>query len=186
MSFDDLITIGTVVKPHGVRGEVVVLPHSDRPDRFPSLKEAFLPGPDGTSRAVKVEHTFPHKERFVVKLAGVDTMDDAELLRGKDLRIPEAALEPLPEGSYYHHQLIGLAVYAEDGERIGEVEAIQEHSATPTIVIRGRFGRELLIPFVDDFVKDVDLKAKVLKVHIDDEDSVDSKTNPHKAAGGHP
>jgi 16S rRNA processing protein RimM len=171
-----------VIKPHGVRGEVVVLPHSDRPERFPSLKEAFVPAPDGGARTLRVETTFPHKERFVVKFEGVDTMDDAELLRGKDLRIPEELLEPLPEGSYYHHQLIGLAVYAQDGQRIGEVAEILEHSATPTIAIKGRFGRELLIPFVDDFVKDVDLEAKVLKVHIDNEDDVDSKTNPHKAA----
>lgn len=180
--FADLITIGTVIKPHGVRGEVVVLPHSDRPHRFPQLRQAYVPGPAGGSREVHVEHVFPHKERFVVKLKGVDTMDDAEGFRGMDLRIGEEALEALPEGQYYYHQLVGLSVVTDDGERIGEVAEIQQHAAVPTIVVKGRFDKELLLPFVDEFVKDVDLAEKVLHVHLANENDLDS--SPQSANRG--
>jgi 16S rRNA processing protein RimM len=170
--FEDLITIGTVIKPQGRHGEMVVQPHSDRPDRFPDLKHAFVPGPDGTAREVSVTRTWPHKGRFVVKLEGVDSIDDAELYRGMDLRIGEDELEALPAGSYYHHQLIGLDVLDEKGTRVGEVAAIEHHGEVPTIVVRGGYGRELMLPFVDDFVKQVDVEHRVVRVHLPDDEQV--------------
>jgi 16S rRNA processing protein RimM len=172
--FEDLVTIGTVIKPQGRHGEMVVQPHSDRPGRFPDLRTAYVPGPDGSGREVKVTRTWPHKGRFVVKLEGVDSIDDAEAYRGMDLRIGEDQLEALPEGSYYHYQLIGLDAVAEDGERVGTVKAIEHHGEVPTIVIAGRYGKELMLPFADDFVKDVDVAGRVVKVHVPEEEALRS------------
>src|SRR5262245_1230901 len=123
-SFADLVAIGRIVKPQGRHGEVAVESFSDRPDRFPSLRTAFVPGPEGQARAVRVDSCWPHKGRFVLKLAGVDSIDEAELYRGLELRIGEDELAPLPAGSYYHHQLRGLRVRSPEGEPLGEVADI--------------------------------------------------------------
>ena len=94
-----MITIGVVVKPQGRKGEVLVQPLSDRPDRFPSLRRVFVPGPGGAgARASRVTDRWPHKGRFVLKLEGVDSIDEAERYRGIELRIGEDEVEALPAG----------------------------------------------------------------------------------------
>ena len=156
-AFSELVLVGRVVKPQGRRGEVAVEPYSDRADRFPTLARAFVPGPGGEPREVKVEGCFPHKGRFVLKPAGVDSIDAAEELRDAELRIEESELEALPSGSYYHHQLEGLAVEDEAGRAIGRVEQVMETGApTRVLVVRGEDG-ETLLPFADEFVKSVDV-----------------------------
>jgi 16S rRNA processing protein RimM len=155
-AFSELVLVGRVVKPHGRHGEVAVEPFSDREDRFPTLVRAFVPAPGGESREVRVERCFAHKHRFVLKLAGVDSIDLAESLRGAELRIAESELEALPEGSYYYHQLAGLRVDDEQGTAIGVVESVMETGAeTRVLVVRGPAG-EVLLPFAAAFVKSID------------------------------
>lgn len=156
--FADMVLIGRVVKPQGRRGEVVVEPFSDRPDRFGSLRRAFVAGEDGSPREVRVKSSWPHKGRFVLKIEGVDSIDDAETLRGRELRIGEDELEALPEGSFYHHQIAGLRVEDEQGSALGVVDAVMETgAAAPVLVIRGADG-EMLVPFASRFVRAVDLQ----------------------------
>ena len=158
-SFDDLVAIGRVIKPQGRKGEVLVAPLSDRPDRFPALRRAYVPAPGGGSRAVAVQSCWPHKGRFVLKLAGVDSINDAEAYRGLELRIGEEELAALPAGSYYHHQLKGLRVEDERGRSLGVAADLLETGAeSPVVVVRGPRG-ELLIPLAEDFVRAVDLGA---------------------------
>jgi 16S rRNA processing protein RimM len=158
-AFADLVAIGRIVKPQGRRGEVVVESYSDRPERFPSLRTAYVPGPAGEAQAVTVSSCWPHKGRFVLKLEGVDSIDDAERFRGMDLRIGEEELAPLPAGSYYHHQLRGLRVEDPDGVPMGEVaDILTTGGEAPVLVVRGP-GGETLIPLADAFVRAVDLEG---------------------------
>jgi 16S rRNA processing protein RimM len=112
---------------------------------------------------VQVTSAWPHKGRFVLKLEGVDTIEDAERLRGCGLGIAEKDLPPLPDGSYYHHQLTGLRVEDTAGAGIGRVESVMETGAgAPILVVRGE-GGETLVPLASDFVKSVDLeRARVV------------------------
>jgi 16S rRNA processing protein RimM len=94
----------------------------------------------------------------VLKLAGVDSIDQAEDYRGLELRIGEEELAPLPAGSYYHHQLRGLRVFDPAGAPLGDVADILTNAGeVPVLVVRGPEG-ETLIPLADAFVKDVDLE----------------------------
>jgi 16S rRNA processing protein RimM len=158
-AFADLVAIGRVVKPQGRKGEILVEPFSDRPDRFPTLRAAYIPGPGGGSREVKVQSCWPHKGRFVLKLEGVDSIDEAEGYRGLELRIGEEDLAALPSGSYYHHQLKGLRVEDSGGRSLGvAAELMETGGESPVLVVRGA-GGELLIPLAEDFVRRVDLAA---------------------------
>jgi len=164
-AFRDLVLVGRVVKPQGRHGEVKVEPFSDRKDRFPTLARAFVPAPGGGAREVRVERCFAHKDRFVLKLAGVDSIDEAEKLRGAELRIAEAELQALPEGSYYYHQLSGLRVDDEQGAAIGVVESVMETGAEARVlVVRGPEG-ETLLPFAAAFVKSVDIARGRIVAH---------------------
>ena len=156
-AFRDLVLVGRVVKPQGRHGEVAVEPFSDRPDRFPSLRRAFVPAPGGEAREVRVRRCRPHKGRFVLEIEGVSSIDEAEKLRGLELRIAEEDLAVLPAGSFYHHELVGLRVEDEGGGEIGVVDDVMETGAeTRVLVVQGE-GGETLLPFAAGFVKAVDL-----------------------------
>jgi 16S rRNA processing protein RimM len=160
--FSDMVAVGRVVKPQGRKGEVLVEPLSDSPGRFTHLRHACVPGPGGVAQDLTITSSWPHKGRYVLKLQGVDSIDDAERYRGLELRIPEAEVPALPPGSYYHYQLVGLRVRDEDGCPIGVVESIWETGGeAPVLVVRSA-GGEVLIPLAETFVKRVDLDAGVL------------------------
>ena len=153
-SFEDLVAIGRVVKPQGRKGEVLTEPLSDRPDRFPLLKSAYVAGPGGTAREVVVTSCWPHKGRFVLKLEGVDTISDAEGYRGLEIRIGEEELPPLGEGAYYHHELLGCEVVDGEGRSLGAVEKLLETGGAPVLVVRGE--KETLVPFAEPFIQSID------------------------------
>ncbi len=165
-AFADMITIGRVVKPQGRRGEVLTEPLTDRPDRFPALRRAYVGGASGEAREVVVSSCWPHKGRFVLKLEGVDSIDAAETLRGLDLRIAPEELPALPDGSYYHHELVGLRAEDEAGRPLGRVEGIWETGAgAPVLILRGQAGEEL-VPLAGAFVKRVDREQRRIVVAI--------------------
>jgi 16S rRNA processing protein RimM len=164
--FADLVTIGRVVKPQGRHGEVLVAPITDDPDRFPSLRRAYVPAPGGGAREVRVTDCWPHKGKVVLKLEGVDSIDAAEGYRDLDLRIGEEELPALPEGSYYHHQLKGLEVVDQDGTVVGRIHDLLETGATVVLVIRGGQGHETLLPLADEFVKAVDVAGGRMDVRV--------------------
>lgn len=155
----DLVSIARVVRPQGRRGEILIEPLSDRPERFSGLARVFVRGPGGEARQVRVTSCWPHRGRFVLKLEGVDSIDDAERYRGLELGISEAELPPLPPGSYYHHQLLGLAVEDSAGATLGRVVEVMETGAgAKVLVVRGA-AEELLIPFAEGFIKRVEVAA---------------------------
>ena len=156
-AFRELVLVGRVVKPQGRHGEVAVECFSDREERFPTLRRVFAARAEADEpRELLVERAWPHKGRFVLKFEGIGSIDAAETLRGLELRIPEDELLPLSEGSYYHHQIVGLRVEDEQGEPLGNVAELLETGAVPVLVVRGEAGEQML-PFADAFVREVDL-----------------------------
>jgi 16S rRNA processing protein RimM len=163
-AFRDLVLVGRVVKPQGRHGEVAVAPLSDRPDRFPTLRRAFVPAPGGGAREVRVLGCRPHKGRFLLAIEGVTSIDEAETLRGAELRIAEEELAALPVGSFYHHELVGLRAVDEAGAEVGVVDEIMETGAeAPVLAVRGQ-GGETLLPFTEAFVRAVDLAGGLIVV----------------------
>jgi 16S rRNA processing protein RimM len=155
--FADLVAIGRVVRPQGRKGEVIAQPLSDRPDRFPELKAAYVPAPGGGSRKIEITSCWPHKG-FRLKIAGADSIGRPGPTEG-ELRIGEEELQPLPEGSYYFHELRGLRVEEASGRALGQVSDILETGGDAVVLsVRGEAG-ETLIPLAAPFVKQVDSAA---------------------------
>jgi len=163
--FDDLVVVGRMIRPQGRHGEVLTEPLSDRQGRFPSLKRVFVEGGGGGSQEAQVTSAWPHKGRWVLKLAGVDSIDAAEGYRGLRLALPEDELGPLPEGSLYHHQIRGLAVEDESGAPLGHVDDVWETGAALVLVVR-QGHEERLVPFAEPFVREVRLGEGRLVVRL--------------------
>jgi len=160
----DSVTIGVILRPHGIKGEVVVEPLTDNDSRFSELESVRVVRPSGAASRLQVASMFPHKGRLIVHFGGVESVEEAEALRGAELRIPIQSLPELPRGSYYHHELQGLDVRVESGASIGKVTSLWETGPTPVLVIHDPKGKETLFPLVESFILEVDLKAGFMRV----------------------
>ena len=156
------VIIGRITKPHGIRGEVCVIPLTDLPERFKWLEYVYI-GNKNPLR-VPVESVRYHGQSILLKLEGYPTRDEAEQLRDLYLRVPEEEAIPLEGGEYFLFQTIGLEVYTEDGARLGIVTDILETGANNVFVVDGPSG-ELFIPDIVDVILDVDIVSGRLLIH---------------------
>jgi 16S rRNA processing protein RimM len=143
----EALVIGALVGPFGVRGEVKLRPLTEFPDRIPALKRLRLRMPDGEEQQLQVLGGRWHKEMYLVRLEGIDTMDDAETLRGAAVLVDLAEAAPLPEGRYFEHQILGLKVVTPSGEELGTIRQIIP-GASNDVYVAGRW----MIPATHDAV----------------------------------
>lgn len=149
------LVIGEVLKPWGYRGEVKVKLITDFPKRLAKLKTVYL-GPD--ARTFQVERARLHSGFAVFKFTGYETPEMAAKLRGQVIRVPIEQAAPLRQGQYYHHQIIGLSVFTTDGEHLGAVVEILETGANDVYVVRRESGGEVLLPAIQDVIREIDLE----------------------------
>lgn len=164
MMNDTLISIGKIVAPHGVRGDVRVIPLTDFPERFKQLKSVLI-----DSRPFDIQGVKYHKQFVLLKFHGLDSMNDVENLRGKYLKIDRKDAAPLPEGYYYQFDIIGLAVYDEQGECLGKVTEILETGSNDVYVVENEVKKQLLVPALKEVVKKIDLANKNMIVKLQEE-----------------
>jgi 16S rRNA processing protein RimM len=158
---EDLILVGRVARPHGNKGQVIVNPDTDfAEDRF-AVGATLLVGEHGTPRRI-VAARFQNG-RPVLNLEGIESIDAAAALANAELKVPAATLGPLPENTFYRHDLVGCAVHDTDGRLIGEVTAVEGPIEMSRLVVNAPHG-EVLIPLVADICVAVDPKAKRIRV----------------------
>jgi 16S rRNA processing protein RimM len=164
LDWADLVALGEIAKAHGRYGEVILNTRSDQPERFSRLLHVFVEGADGRPEAVEVESARIHKGRPVVKLACISSIGDAAALVGKELRIPESELDPLPDGSIYHFDIVGATV--EDRKRgvIGVVEKVISTGGTDVLVVRSADDHEQLLPLCDEICRRIDRDARRIEI----------------------
>lgn len=150
-----LLVVGEIVRPHGVRGEVVVDVRTDEP------AERFAPGSvliTESGPTLTVETVRPHTGRLIVTFDGVHDRDGAEALRKVVLWVDSADLPPPADPDEYHDfQLIGLTAVGRDGTEVGEVVRVDHGPAADMLVLRRPDGRSALVPFITAMVPEVDL-----------------------------
>ncbi len=156
------LDVGRIVAPFGLVGEVKVVPLTDFPERFARMKTVLV-GERHTR--YRVVHARPHQAQILLTLRGVDDPDAAEALRGEMLRVPIAEAAALAEDQYFWYQIIDLEVVTTAGQTLGKIVDIIRTGANDVYVVRGIRG-ELLIPAIEDVVKQVDLPAGRLVVEL--------------------
>ena len=151
--------VGRIARAHGIRGQVIVNPETDFPDeRFQPGAELFIER-GGKVEALTVTSARFHRERPVIGIAGVETMNDAEALAGQELRVPIDRLAALPPDTFYRHDLIGCRVEMRDGRPVGIVRDVEGTLTGSRLVVDGE-GGEVLIPLVAPICTEVDAAAK--------------------------
>jgi len=156
----DRLVVGRIVKAHGIRGEVGVDVLSDAPERFAPGSRV---GAGDPPRRLTVQSVRDHQGRLLVKFAEVPDRTAAEAIRGLVLSIDAAEARPLPEGSWYPHQLEDLDVVDEQGARLGRWVRAEESPAHDVWVVDVD-GREVLIPAIADLIVGVELDARRIVV----------------------
>jgi 16S rRNA processing protein RimM len=161
--WDDMVLVGTIARTHGLRGDVIVNPATDFVD------ERFKPGAevwtrhDGRETRLVVGSVRVQNGRPVIGFEGFDSVTAAEPLAGRELRVPESALRPLEQGTYYHHQLTGCVVETTGGATVGPVVRVEEGAGGALLVVDGTTG-EVLIPLAADICVTIDVDARRIRI----------------------
>lgn len=160
----DLITIGRVAAPHGLRGELRVVLETDFPQRFAGLRTAYLVH-RGRVQAVTIAGYRPHRGGLLLTIEGVGDPEAARRLRGAAVAVPREAVVPLGADEYYVFELMGLTARTSSGRVLGVVTEILRGPAHDIYVVEGE-GRTVLIPAVRQVVRRVDRAAGEITVEL--------------------
>ncbi|MFP7445098.1 ribosome maturation factor RimM [Bacillus infantis] len=156
--------VGKIVNTHGVRGEVRVVSRTDFPEeRYKAGSHLFL-FQAGSEEPVKltVKTHRQHKSFDLLTFEGLDSLNEAEKLKGAILKVSEDQLGQLEENEYYFHEILGCTVKTIDEEEIGEITEILTPGANDVWVVSKKGEKDILIPYIEDVVKKVDVKEKVI------------------------
>lgn len=161
---EDMFRVGVIANTHGVRGEVKVFPTTENPSRYKQLKEVLL-DTGSEYKTLEVASVRFFKNLVIVKFKGIDNINDIECYKGHDLYVTRENAIPLEEGEYYLADIIGAKVVTDDGKDFGILNDVLETGANLVYVVK-HAGKEVLLPVIPDCVKQVDVEASVITVHL--------------------
>lgn len=155
----EFFTIGQIVAPHGVRGDVRIYPDTDFPDRFLTMAFGYIGGV-----RYDVEHARFHKRVVLMKFKGVDTRNDAEALVGKELQVRREDLVPLKEGEHYVFEVIGLTAVDTQGQLLGKVTDVIKTGSNDVYAVTDGEGRETLYAAIPDVIKSINVEEGAMVI----------------------
>ena len=161
--WQDMVVVGRIARPHGLRGQVIVNPETDFvDDRFVSGATMWVRSGHG-EESLTIASARVQNGRPVIGFEGFSSIEDVARLAGLELRVPEDSLRVLGEGVYYQHQLVGCAVETVDGVRIGEVARVEGGAGGSLLCVRGAQG-EVLIPFAQHICVEIDVAGRRIRI----------------------
>ena len=160
MEPEPTVVVGRLTRVHGVQGELSVLVLSEVPGRFDDGAVVYLEN----GRALTVESARPHNARLLVRFREVPDRTAAEALRGALVVVPARTSPPLPEGSWWDHQLVDCEVRTDGDRALGRVTEIIHTAANDVWVAVSEAGAETLVPALKDVLVSVDVDAKRIVV----------------------
>jgi 16S rRNA processing protein RimM len=158
-----LLPIGRVVKPHGVKGKMKLEYFGEDLRRFSLYHEIFIEDEKGGVESYEILEAIPQPPRLILRLKGIEKIEETEPLMGKKILIEREGLPELEEGEYYWADLLGMKVETQEGKRIGKVKEIFPTGANDVYVVEGKRG-EIFLPATGEVIQSIDLKKGVMKV----------------------
>lgn len=163
-----MLQVGVISTTHGVRGEVKVFPTTDTAQRFLDLEAVYLDSENGERQKLEIQQVKFVKKFAVLKFKGLDDINEAEKYKGKALWIPREEAQPLGEDEYYIGDLIGMQVVLEDESPFGILKDVMETGANDVYVVETAQGKEALLPAIGECIRQVDVEAGVMTIHLMD------------------
>jgi len=164
----ELVAVARIAKPRGIKGEAIADLLTDFPERFDGLETVTAVMPDESRWELTIERHWFQSGRIVLKFVGVDSIDEAEMLRNAEICVPESEAIELEEGEFYDWELAGCVVETVNGGPVGMVRELMRTGGTEILVVDG--AKEFLIPFAKAICIDVDIERK--KIVIDPPDGL--------------
>lgn len=159
--------VGKIVNTHGIRGELKVLPITDFPEqRFKKGSKLYIEQDHQDPIEVTVKNARDQKTFLLVTLVGYEDINKVEQFKNHELLVSEADQQALDDGRYYYHDIIGLDVQTADGESIGKIKEILSPGANDVWVVKRAGQDDLLLPVIDDVIKNVDLESHLVVVEL--------------------
>ena len=154
------LKVGKIVNTHSLKGEVKVISSTDfEEQRFEKGTELLITRGNQVVKEVTVESYRIHKNNLLVKFVGIDSIEEAEKLKNLQIKIDSENIGELEENEYYFHEIIGCEVFDENGKSLGEISEILTPGANDVWVIKSQNGKEILIPYIEDVVKKIDIEV---------------------------
>ena len=161
----EYIEIGQIVNTNGLKGVVKVNPFTDDISKFEELKYIYIQLKSELKK-VKIEQVRYNKNQVLLKLEGIDSIEEAEKYRNFYLKIEKKSQEELGEDTYYIVDLIGINVYSENDEYLGTIEDVFPTGSNDVYVVKDNLGKQILVPAIAEVVKEVELKNKKIVIKI--------------------
>ena len=160
------ISIGKIVKTHGIGGALKAVAYTGEPDRFLSLKTVYFQSKNGVQGYIIEEATILG-DAALLKLKGIDNREAARNLVRQEVLVPESERVELPDGMFFVHDLLGLKVFDNNSVFLGVLEDVLSGAGSDIYVIRHE-ERELLVPAVSEFVREIDLEEGRMVIELID------------------
>lgn len=164
MTMEEFLKVGVITAPHGVRGDVKVFPTTDDPQRFRDLKQVYLD--DSGADARKVSGVKYVRNLVVLHLDGIDTVEEAQRFRQRELFVDREHALPLGENEFYIADLVGADVVTETGEELGILRDVLQTGANDVYIVDSPEYGEVLIPAIRQCVIKVDISASRVTVRL--------------------
>ena len=161
----EYLKVGQIVNTNGLKGLLKINPFTDDITRFERLKTILV---DHKKELLEfeIESVRYQKKQVLLKLKGIDTIEEAEKYREDYLKINRNKEEKLPEDTYYIVDLIGLDIYTENGELLGKLDDIFSTGSNDVYVVKNSEGKQILLPAISDVIKNIDLEQKKIVVNL--------------------
>ena len=159
------LEIGQIVNTFGIKGMVKVQPFTDDIEQFENLKTIYIKN-KFEQKEYEIEEVKYHKNMILLKLKGINNIEEANLLRQSYLLKDREKEEPLKEGTYYIVDLLGLEVYDDNGNLLGTLEDIFNTGSNDIYVVKNELGKQILLPAISEVIKEIDIKNKKIIVHL--------------------
>ena len=161
------LKVGKIVNTHSLKGEVKVICSTDfEEERFKKGSKLLITRGNQLIREVVVQSYRNHKNFLLVKFEGIDSVEEAEKLKNLQIKIDSDEVGELEENEFYFHQIIGCEVFDENDKNLGEIIDILTPGANDVWVIKGENGKEILIPYIEDVVKKIDITSKKVNIEV--------------------
>ena len=161
------LEVGQIVNTFGIKGFVKVYPYVNDISRFDDLKNVYVKSKKQESK-LEIEEVKYQKNMVLIKFKGIETVEQAEALRNGYLEIDRSQAIPLEKDEYFIADLLGLDVYLDTGEKLGILDDIYNTGGSDIYVVKNELGKQFLLPYIDDVVKNIDLENGKITVHIID------------------
>ena len=162
---EEYFEIGQIVNTSGLKGILKIKPFTDDIKKFSNLKTIYITTKSGLTE-FKIEQVRYVKNMVMLKLAGIDTVEEAEKYRNLYIKILRDQEEELEEGSYYVVDILGCKVNTDANQELGKIVDVFQTGSNDVYVVKDEQGKQILLPAIKEVIKNVDVKNKIITVHL--------------------